>query len=488
MKLYIKSLFFATSIFFAASCSNDWLDVDPSDGVDSTEAINTIKGAQAALIGVYDGIQKSRFYYGAAMLYYGDVRADDMQATKSNKRSASLYEMRYKADDAPNMWNVPYDVIARANNVIVAIENNMVNDGSESAINHIKGQALTLRALAHFDLVRIYAKPYSVDNGASLGVPVITQPLKFNATPARETVAKVYEQVVADLEEAITLMTASHQTGFLNSWSAKALLSRVYLYMENNEQALALAEDIIENASKQYSLWSTEEYVSTWEKAGTSELMFEIVNKNSDDWVDREAIGYLMAEDGYDDIIITENFCKLLNDNKDDVRIGLFKKSSSDKDPNSTKYLYLNKFPGRADYSPQDVRVNNIPVIRLSEVYLNAAEAAVKLGLNDKADDYTNAIYLRANPQADDLENVTLDDVLEERRKELIGEGHRFFDLMRNNKQVVRYTSEYNKGWHVTLNADAQSFDNTYFRAILPIPKKECDANEVLRKQQNPGY
>jgi SusD family. len=488
MRQYIKSLLFATSILLATSCGNDWLEIEPTDGIDSSEAINTIKGAQAALIGVYDAVQESRYYYGAAMLYYGDVRADDMQASKSNKRSSSLYEMRYKAEDAPNMWSVPYQVIARANNIINAIDNNMVTDGSETAINHIKGQALALRALAHFDLVRIYANPYTMDNGASLGIPVITQPMKFNATPGREIVSKVYEQIISDFNDAVTLMTSTHQTGFLNSWSAKALLSRVYIYMGDNQNALKLAEDIIENSANQYSLWKTEEYASVWEKANTSELLFEIVNKSSDDWVDREAIGYLMSENGYDDIILTENYSKIVGENMDDVRMSLFKKSSKDKDPLSKKYLYLNKFPGRSDYSPQDVRVNNIPVIRLSEVYLNAAEAAVKLGLNEKADRYTNAIFMRANPNADKLENVTLDRVLEERRKELIGEGHRFFDLMRNGKEVVRYTSEEDKGWHVTLNSDAQKFDNTYFRAILPIPKKECDANEVLRVQQNPGY
>ena len=148
----------------------------------------------------------------------------------------------------------------------------------------------------------------------------------------------------------------------------------------------------------------------------------------------------------------------------------------------------LKKEPGRSDFSTQGVRVNNVPVIRLSEVYLIAAEAAVKLGDSENADFYTNEIYKRANPDADDLENVDLDRILEERRMELIGEGHRFFDLMRNNKEVVRYTSIDNQGWHMSLVAESRKFDNTYFRAILPIPKKEVDANPVLREQQNPGY
>ena len=125
-----------------------------------------------------------------------------------------------------------------------------------------------------------------------------------------------------------------------------------------------------------------------------------------------------MSEDGYDDFYITKSFQNLLLQNKEDVRFGLFLKKSSDKAPESVDYRYLNKYPGRSDFSPQDVRVNNVPVIRLSEVYLIAAEAAVKLGDSENADFYTNEIYKRANPDADDLENVDLDRILKERRME----------------------------------------------------------------------
>ena len=126
---------------------------------------------------------------------------------------------------------------------------------------------------------------------------------------------------------------------------------------------------------------------------------------------------------------------------------------------------------------------DNLPI-----VYLNAAEAAVKLNNAAVADSCLNRIALRANPQASPRSNVTLDQVLTERRKELIGEGHRFFDLMRNGLAVERYTTMADKGFHLTLLPEAQRIDISYYRALLPIPKKECDANPVLRVQQNPGY
>ena len=81
-------------------------------------------------------------------------------------------------------------------------------------------------------------------------------------------------------------------------------------------------------------------------------------------------------------------------------------------------------------------------IVRLSETYLNAAEAAVKNGDATKAAKYLKAIALRGNPDYTMPAKVTLDDVLEERRKELIGEGHRMFDLLRNNLRVcLLYTS-----------------------------------------------
>lgn len=98
--------------------------------------------------------------------------------------------------------------------------------------------------------------------------------------------------------------------------------------------------------------------------------------------------------------------------------------------------MYLNKY-----HQPQpgeNIMDANIPIVRLSETYLNAAEAAVKNGDATKAAKYLKAIALRGNPDYTMPAKVTLDDVLEERRKELIGEGHRMFDLLRNNLRVTR--------------------------------------------------
>ena len=151
-----------------------------------------------------------------------------------------------------------------------------------------------------------------------------------------------------------------------------------------------------------------------------------------------------------------------------------------------TDKVWINKFP---ENSQGEMRLNNVPLLRLSETYLIAAEASAKLNDKAAAAKYLNAIVQRANPKATPVSeaDATVDRILVERRKELVGEGHRFFDAMRNNQTIVRYTDEAKKGYHYTLTTpDSRKFDRTYFRIVLPIPRGETNVNRKI--QQNPGY
>ena len=472
------------------SCSASFLDRYPSTSLATPLAITNYDDAMTALSGMYymvRGNSGNIGWYGARLWYYGDVRGDDMQAQKMGNRSSACYEMRYTLTDAPDMWAVPYDCIRRANNIIAAIEADKVTDATEAEINDIKGQAIAIRALAHFDLVRVYGKPFTVDNGASLGVPIELEPGDPTSQPTRNSVAEVYTQVIKDLTDAAAMLSKSKNTGYMNYWAAKALLARVYLYKGDNANALSTAQEVITQSP--YTLWSTAEYTGVWGKSGTSEMIFELITSGTESWVDREFVGYLLSEDGYADYIMTKKFADFMQEDPDDVRLGVMLESKNTGQPAyGTTLVFLNKFPGREDWSPIDVRINNSPVLRLSETYLIAAEAAVKLNQPDVAAGYLNSIILRANPNATPVTSPTLDRVLDERRKELVGEGHRFFDLLRNGKQVVRYTNDTDQGFHLALDAASRSFDVDYFRAILPIPKNEVDANPNIAAQQNPGY
>lgn len=489
MKKITQYLFLAAALITAMTSCKGFLDQEPSDGVKTAMAVGNYNEAITALNGMYDALQgNSNFndYYGARMIYYGDVRGDYMQARAQGMRSSSCYEMIYTANDAPTIWRSPYMVISRANLLLKAIEDDKVTDATDEEIAQIQGQCLVLRALAHFDLCRVYGKPYTVDNGASLGIPIITKQIDPTAQPTRATVAQVYKQVIDDLLEAEKKLVVTAEegkkpnyitTGYANLWTAKALLSRVYLYKGDNENALAMAEDVIDNSP--YALWSTSAYASSWAKPGNSEMIFEVVNYDNSDWVDREFIGYLMDENGYADIILTSKLTKILESKPSDVRNSITKPSAKYKDYGTTK-VFCAKFPGT---NAADTRVGNVPILRLSEIYLNAAEAAVKLNDQATAAKYYNTISQRADPNALTLGVVTLDQVIAQRGLELFGEGHRFFDLMRNNMEVDRTDH-----WTYILPRENTKFNNTYYRTILPIPKSECDANPAIAAQQNSGY
>ncbi|HJC96277.1 MAG TPA: RagB/SusD family nutrient uptake outer membrane protein, partial [Candidatus Phocaeicola gallinarum] len=191
--------------------------------------------------------------------------------------------------------------------------------------------------------------------------------------------------------------------------------------------------------------------------------------------------------DGYADAIVTKKFLDLLNEDPDDVRHSILvapvKADFIDK--YKTNPVFMIKF-GDTNSQDTDIRYNNIPLFRLSEVYLNAAEAAVKVGEQDKAYTYLDAIVNRANPTKHAASPVTLEAVLKERRKELVGEGHRFFDAMRNNETIVRYTSTADQGWQQALTEEARSFNRDFYKTLLPVPEYEMNANPEMK--QNPGY
>ena len=133
----------------------------------------------------------------------------------------------------------------------------------------------------------------------------------------------------------------------------------------------------------------------------------------------------------------------------------------------------------------------SLPLLRLSETYLNAAEAAVKVGDNAKAVQYLDPIVQRANP-ANTVSGttVTLERVMTERRKELVGEGHRMFDALRDGGYVDRHDvegyEEIASTHHLVSKEEEMHFNWDYFKCVLAIPKAEMDANENM--VQNPGY
>ena len=162
------------------------------------------------------------------------------------------------------IWQSPYIVMGRANRIIAAADGQLEDkDEAAATIANYKSQALVLRAMALFDMARIYGKTYTEDNGASLGVP-FTESVVSAADIAtcqlpRLTVKENYEQVLKDLTAAINsnALTEEKDQGYINVWAAKTLLARVYLTMGEWDKALNVSEDIIRNSP--YQLWTKDQ-------------------------------------------------------------------------------------------------------------------------------------------------------------------------------------------------------------------------------------
>lgn len=486
-----------------SSCVNDWLDVAPSDGTDADAALTSSSDLDAARTGMYAALKGNSNlvdYYGQQFFVYGDVHAgDDYQYNNigGSNRASFYYDMTYQTasefSSSSNVaWKSPYIVIGRANRIIAAAEGGALSDAAEAkaTIDQYAAEAKVLRALAHFDLVRIYGKPYTEDQGASLGVPLVTGVLESNAKPARSTVAEVYTQVVKDLTEAISSNALATETepGYVSVWGAKAILSRVYLNMGDYANALSVAEDIIKISGA--ALWTRDQYLKAWDAStpNESEFLFRLNVAGSTDNNDLNGIGNLQQREGYKEMVATKKFVDMLTSDPKDVRNDMFLPATAAKEVATygTNKVFLNKLRGQGG-NLRNVTI--VPIIRLSEVYLTAAECAFRNNDKTKAVEYLNDLVKnRTTTEASlaTVDNITLERILIERRKELIGEGQRYFDALRNNETITRYTSEADKGWHKTLSKEAQSFNRDYFKAIAAIPQAEINANPNIK--QNTGY
>lgn len=478
-----------------SSCGNDWLDLEPSTSVKTN--VKTISDVEFTLNGIYSTMQNSDAYSGR-LVYYGDVTGDDIQAVSSTKRTANAYLYGFTKTNAPaSYWSMPYEIIQNCNVILKHIDNIPITDKQKDALDDLKGQALAIRGLALFDLTKLFGYPYTMDNGASLGACIVTDVLEKDAMPQRSTVAQCYTQILKDLEESVKLLGKKFNKGKINRWAALTLLSRVYLYHGDDAKALAAAKEAIEGAEKNgYALWTNEEYPSAWandaSKQKPGEVLFEIINLTTDS-PGKESLGYLYAPGGYADGCVTVSFYNMMLKDANDVRLKIINVATKDKYKSSSIYgrAYVNKFQPQQGENLTDA---NIPLIRLSEAYLNAAEAAAKLTAagsdhNAEAALYLDAIVNRANPDKHVVADnqITLNQVLEERRKELVGEGHRMFDLLRNGMEVKRI-KESNKQLSKTKHTCSDEYmtiglDN--YKIVLPIPQYERNVSHI---PNNPGY
>jgi hypothetical protein len=265
-----------------------------------------------------------------------------------------------------------------------------------------------------------------------------------------------------------------------------ALQARVNLYMEKYAEALTAAETVING--NVYKLYSNAEWVDSWKTQFGSESIFELAIFPTNDlgtaslsfYLRRKYHGSTSAAGWF---LGSDDFVERLGQDPNDVRWGVMSYDEAGPTHIGASYKYSGSVDLDGDGKGTSTAVN-VKVIRLSEVYLIAAEAAFHSD-KDVAADYLNAIRKRA-PDLDPATGatITLDMILDERSKELFTEGQRFFDMMRLN-QSITFNDDLGG---IAVSHRPETIDRTFFKTILPISQDEINANPGLKDQQNPGY
>jgi hypothetical protein len=483
-------IFTVLGVLLLASCE-DFLDVKPSDSAAAETSITNANDAQIVMNGLMRKMASSD-YYGRNFVIYGDAKGGDFAIRSQGRGLDALYSFNHSvsSNNYGGYWAQMYHRILQANNLLLNIKKIEDAGNGTAALSQIKGQALTARALIYFDLVRIYGKPYNMDK-ASYGVPLILEPLDASDQPLRASVEQVYTQIMADLVEGAPLLPTTKKNGFLNYYANMALQAKVNLFMEKYTEALAAAETVI--SSNVYTLYTNANWVNSWAVAFSSESIFELGIYANEANLGTGSLGYYLLRlakvtgaSGW--FMASDYFLARLDEDPTDIRKGImdYDESSPTRFGSCLKYV---GGPAMLGDKGGTASATNIKVIRLSEVYLIAAEAAFNLPTPDKvkAAQYLNEIRKRAPALAPATDaTVTIDMIADERSKELFAEGHRFFDMMRWNKSI-----EFNDDFifpAVIISHREKIIDRTFYKTILPIPQNEIDANPAIAEQQNPNY
>lgn len=444
-------------LFFSVISCEDFVEVDTPNYLLSGENLyNDKKTVEAAIVGIYaqlrnsflltgkpQGLSNLMGLYTDELDYYGN----------STIWEARFYRNTLLASDeiVGELWSTSYNQIYASNAIIEGVGASSYFTPEEKA--HFTGEAKFIRAMLHFYLVNLFGE-----------VPYIkTTNYLENQVASRQPLQEVYANIVSDLEDAINQLPEEDVSGEHvrpDKRTAKALLSRVYLYMENWEMAAILSEDVINNTQ-----WEADpERVFLKESTGTIwQFMPEFEESNT-----HEAQTFTFQTAPPPSQAMSSNLISAFEDG--DLRKALWVGEVSDGVGTyyyAAKYKLLAGETGDAEYSK---------VLRLAEQYLIRAEARVKMGDIAGAQADINKIRTRAGLESSTAttENELLAAILQERRMELFTEhGHRFFDLKRSNA-LDAFLGPIKDGWNTTDQ-------------LLPLPEKELLVNPNLQPQ-NPGY
>jgi putative outer membrane protein, probably involved in nutrient binding len=477
MRKIIYTLLSLTTGFALTSCSKDFTETQFHQG-EQMAPLSSVEQLTSFVNGTYVKMRDVN-YLGTYYRAYGEVRSDEMYNTEKTGRllGVSTYTMKTTEQEAESTWKAIYRVIGNANIAINAADNltwGGSNDPQETAneIKRLKGQAYTIRALALFDLLRLYGQQYA---GGTQGVPI---PLQYdpNASSTRATVAQTEAQIESDLNRANALFeaigdvveqTSSSEKNYISPLALKAIASRYYLYKGDYAKVAELSEEII--SSGKYAVAAKDDLQGTFSKPDAGNSVFELTVGTTSS-LSSDAYDYLVHySPGYAQLAVSEQAVALYEAN--DVRRTFI---TSGVLGGQTKYFLNNKFYGLQGS-------NNIKVIRYEEVLLNAIEAHLNTDDTDGTGDKTKGYYntLRHERGLSDVSAVTLDDLKKERVRELVGEGQRYWDLLRWAAAIPQLNSAGNVVRSRNIGDKLLAF---------PIPKSEVDSPNSGGVSQNEGY
>lgn len=481
------------------------LDIAPRQSIESTDALSTKDGISAALVSVYSRMKNVRVY-GRDLIALPEALSDNGFATNKSGRLVGEANNVLGSHFTGAFWQLAYQGINQTNLILEAIPTSTDPTITAADRTSWEGQLYFLRALSHFDLVKVYAympgAEVSANNRGGIPIQIKSTSTSDGALalkPSRAPIADVYMQIVADLEAANIRLTTAGLPNLANKAAAQALLSRVNLYRKNYTDAKRWADSAINLAGSRLTTSAT--FVSNWRAATNQETLFQIlyatnaenpgVNESlQTSFTTLNAPGGTVTT-GFGDLVPTISLLNAVGitltggnttgvftggnasiaSRTADVRNQLYEVGTTGRGLSkveNTKYIGKNGFPN----------LDNAPVIRIAEVYLNRAEALGTPGspvFNETAAlADLNRIATNRGLTAFTLTGSELyEEILNQRRIELAFEGHRFFDLKRLGRDLVK-SPHYNT---------VPFFD---VRILAPLPQREIDGNKNL--VQNPGY
>ena len=444
-----------------ASC--EALDQDPYTAVTVDTAITSVDDLANAVNGAYYvATYGTMMTVASELAIYADlVGPDSYQPASSGQNASRIAQFSMTANDTYNAYYYLYAAIASINN---AIEQAALLEDQEGAAPYV-AELYAMRGLFHFHLATFFAPIPTSGNSNQMGIVLSDRVFDIDYIGERASLSATYEFIISDLTKAVeTGLNTDKNTGHMNYWAALALRARANLYAGNNAAALEDAQEIIENSP--YRLYTIENYMKSWSQEGADEVIMEYLQTDTYN-PQRYAPGYYASPRGYSEYGVSPQFYAWVQSDPADVRsqaVADYTVAPSG-DPDYNTGYYPLKFPGNAGASVP-AYTNNIKVFRLSEAVLIAAEAALKTGADPA--EYIN--WLRGNRiqgyQA--VDEVSLEDILNERRKELFAEGQIAFDFWRNGLSVVR---------------DGITVGPQDGKTVLQIPKEEIDLAKGKIKQ-----